>query len=358
MGKKIFLVFICLTLLLSVCIYNGQTCEKNKKYEEINIEDTNNKIDIKFTKKLTIGEDTDNINYIFGTINDITIDNDLNIYILDRSSCTVKKYNKNGRYITTFGGKGKGPGEFMHPRRMAINNKGEIYVTDDGIKRVTVFDKTGMLKKTKNFNFRPFDITIDENDNIFIQKWPLVYRGEPLINKYDKDFQYIKSFCKPWKDIELGNLVIRSGSQGIPLNDKRGRFIYCCNYPYRILQFDREENLLNIINRKLSFLKKPYLDEDAPVPSLIRLDSEILNIVCLQDNFLMINIRNQSTEKPSFLFEFYSDKNELLASIPSENILKHPWIRVVKTDNLGNIYFDYQEPYPHVVKYKVELTYK
>lgn len=90
---------------------------------------------------LSIGNDDDD-NYMFFRIGDIKVDNDGNIYVLERGNIRVQKFTQKGEYICTFGNKGQGPSEFMMPYQMIIDEiNGMIYVQD--IRKVVVFDKVG-----------------------------------------------------------------------------------------------------------------------------------------------------------------------------------------------------------------------
>ena len=57
-----------------------------------------------------------------------------------------------GKYIKTFGSKGRGNGELLGPQYMAQDSNGNIFVTDYGNKRVAVFNEDGEFR----FNFGKF----------------------------------------------------------------------------------------------------------------------------------------------------------------------------------------------------------
>ena len=53
------------------------------------------------------------------------------ILILERSGCTVKRYNKDHEYISSFGQKGQGPGDFLSPFFLRLNiSRNKLYVAD------------------------------------------------------------------------------------------------------------------------------------------------------------------------------------------------------------------------------------
>jgi streptogramin lyase len=52
----------------------------------------------------------------------------------------IAKYDKNGRWVKSFGTPGKNPGEFNTPHSIAADAKGNVYVADRGNRRIQVLD--------------------------------------------------------------------------------------------------------------------------------------------------------------------------------------------------------------------------
>ena len=61
------------------------------------------------------------------------------VYISERSSHSISVFTRNGQYLTSFGGKGSGPGQFNSPTGIAIGNDGKIYIADYNNGHVQVF---------------------------------------------------------------------------------------------------------------------------------------------------------------------------------------------------------------------------
>jgi hypothetical protein len=72
------------------------------------------------------GEQSDMI----GEVKDIAVGESGVIYILDSRNNEVKVFNKDGIYLTSFGGPGEGPEEFMEPQGIEISDDGVIFVAD------------------------------------------------------------------------------------------------------------------------------------------------------------------------------------------------------------------------------------
>lgn len=75
---------------------------------------------------------------------DVTWDPEGNIFFSDGYiNSRVAKYDKNGRWVKSWGTPGKGQGEFNTPHSIAADAKGNIYVADRGNRRIQVFDHDG-----------------------------------------------------------------------------------------------------------------------------------------------------------------------------------------------------------------------
>ena len=73
---------------------------------------------------------------------------DGNIYVADGlgSNSRIAKFDRNGRFLKSWGVRGSEPGQFNAPHSIAIDAQGNVYVADQGNKRIQVFDRTGHLE--------------------------------------------------------------------------------------------------------------------------------------------------------------------------------------------------------------------
>lgn len=80
----------------------------------------------------------------------------------------IMKFDKNGKFLISWGRKGTGPGEFDVPHALATDKEGRVYVGDRQNNRVQVFDQNGKFIR-QWFQFgRPSGIFIDKNDMIYV----------------------------------------------------------------------------------------------------------------------------------------------------------------------------------------------
>jgi sugar lactone lactonase YvrE len=94
------------------------------------------------------------------------------VYVADghgtRTNDRIVKYDKTGKFITSWGKHGKAAGEFDTPHGIALDSGGRVYVADRANNRVQVFEPDGkFVAEWKQFG-RPSDVAFDKNDNIYV----------------------------------------------------------------------------------------------------------------------------------------------------------------------------------------------
>ncbi|MFN8546432.1 MAG: 6-bladed beta-propeller [Candidatus Eisenbacteria bacterium] len=72
-----------------------------------------------------------------------------NIYVLDNGNLRIQVFDKNGKFLRSFGHEGEGPGEFKMPGPFSVNGQGEIALFDLMTQRVSVLDAQGKLLRDK-----------------------------------------------------------------------------------------------------------------------------------------------------------------------------------------------------------------
>src|SRR5882762_3436691 len=93
----------------------------------------------------------------FRQVTDVAFDAAGNTYISDGYiNSRVAKVDKDGRWLKSWGDRGRKPGEFNTPHSIAADGKGNIYVADRGNRRIQVFDGEGNFQREMRIDV-PFD---------------------------------------------------------------------------------------------------------------------------------------------------------------------------------------------------------
>lgn len=67
------------------------------------------------------------------------------MYVTDALNCRIQVFDPDGQYLRSFGSAGDGPGYFSRPKGAAADTAGHIYVVDAVFDNIQVFDEQGQL---------------------------------------------------------------------------------------------------------------------------------------------------------------------------------------------------------------------
>lgn len=81
----------------------------------------------------------------FGAPQGVAVDQDGNIYVTDTLNNRVEIFDADGKFISLFGKHGDGPGTFARPKGIAVDGDGHIWVADEMEDRLQVFNRDGQL---------------------------------------------------------------------------------------------------------------------------------------------------------------------------------------------------------------------
>ena len=116
-------------------------------------------------------------------------------YVADRDLNRIQKFDHNGNYISQWGGYGKNDGSMSMPNGIAVGDDGYLYVVDTGNHRVQKFTTDGEFvlsiggSGTGDGKFViPHDIEIASDGSIYVSD-----RGNKRIDHYASDGTHIKS---------------------------------------------------------------------------------------------------------------------------------------------------------------------
>jgi len=65
------------------------------------------------------------------------------LYVVDGADGVVRKYTTQGALLKTFGSKGTGRGQLMHPVSVTVDDLGLVYVADPSNERIQIYEPDG-----------------------------------------------------------------------------------------------------------------------------------------------------------------------------------------------------------------------
>lgn len=130
-------------------------------------------------------------------IEEIAIDDDGNVYVVDRFNHRIQKFSSEGVFISKWGLLGDGNGEFNEPCGIAIDTFGNIYVSERHNHRIQKFSPEGAFLtkwgvegywEDNEFSWAA-SVATDENNNVYVAD-----RGTSIIKKFTSEGVFIKKW--------------------------------------------------------------------------------------------------------------------------------------------------------------------
>jgi sugar lactone lactonase YvrE len=81
----------------------------------------------------------------FGAPQGVAVDQDGNVYVSDTLNNRVEIFDADGNFVSEFGKHGDGPGYLARPKGIAVDSDGHIWIADQMEDRLQVFNREGQL---------------------------------------------------------------------------------------------------------------------------------------------------------------------------------------------------------------------
>jgi len=231
----------------------------------------------------------------------IVVDGEQNIYVTDALDYSLKKFDSAGRLVKKAGRKGQGPGEFLAPRYLG-STKGFIYVSDQFLPKIQVFDKNLNYRHSVPISIPVSDFSVLSSEEIAVASLSSVKSGRIFIfdseGKLNRELQYSDEKLPLMMD--MVNFVF--GPQG--------HLYLVYNYQDKIEKFDPEGKKL--WSRKLLGVKKVKKEE---IASFVLPSKLIYKDIVLDDSENIFILGGSFSRNPSRYVYVLNPEGQLLTTL-------------------------------------------
>jgi hypothetical protein len=280
MKRTSSLMFVFLVLFWPAC-NKGQKSKSNASVEFIDgvecIHNTGTPLHpdktVTFVEDLSIsGEDKDG-NIILYEPRLSFVDDNENIYIIERKDQVIKVFRSDGKHIKTIGAKGSGPGEFQTMTYLAVTKDGKLIAMDETSRRTSLFDSSGRFLKSSHWQTYYGNFIMIKSSSYITSE--LIYSGDRQFRQsFVKEVDFNGKEIRSYGEFSTERLnIIRQGkytnyfsppvsTSSIFAGDQdRGLFYHCVNNKYIIEVYDTSGKLFRKIDRP--YEPVPFTDKDA-----------------------------------------------------------------------------------------------
>lgn len=270
------------------------------------------------------------------------------ILILERSGCAVKRYTKGYEYISSFGQKGQGPGDFQSPFCLRLNkDRDRLYVADskisvfslDGsyeegfkLERIAVFGSIGAQYKASG-------MAVLSGSRVILPSHPSLWvdSGESkLLSIYDKKGSVIRSFGAV-EQYDDPRLTLNANIVSFATDDEDNMYLAYA-YQNRISKYVPDGQMLLSTDRPLPYevknevkavlFKSGTMERELPWPSVssvtkgIHVDHKnriwVLTFLKQPNKFLTFDDTENLTD--CYTFDVFDSDGILLFKVPFPNV--------------------------------------
>ncbi|UCH95942.1 MAG: 6-bladed beta-propeller [Candidatus Aminicenantes bacterium] len=306
----------------------------------------------------------------------LDIDSQGNIYIVDSPSASVKKFDRTGKFIKSFGKKGSGPGEMRYPFMVSVLDN-VVYVTDPAERRMVTFDTEGNfirnIKLTQgipNFistvgkdKFTAFMSRFEQKEGIPYHTFDLLlmnsqFKEIAVLSKFEsKVDRTYNDFHDRYTAYAVGKDKIYAAENStrrykINVFDFTGKLLYSIEKDYKKVRFNQDE--LEELNHTLkSLFKKAGRLTYQPIKKSYK--KAVNNLYCDKEGRLLaaFSIKRDETNQFDFLVDVFKD-GIFLGRIKLDIARAYDFIKLQdrKIFFKGNRIFIIDEPEPAVTVFE------
>ena len=136
-----------------------------------------------------------------------------NVFFRDQSEIKVYRYTFDGEHVGTYGeGSGVGPKQHMNITGYGVASNGDVVIGDAQMRKISVFNEDGTLKRTERPDFGFLRLGITGNNQIVTLGAPTAVRFQPITGGEHQQGEDLVRDTHRWVGVLDGGL--RGDSQG------------------------------------------------------------------------------------------------------------------------------------------------
>ena len=196
---------------------------------------------------LIIGKESEQNDYVFGSLLSIRVDDSGNIYALDNKDIRIKVFDGDGHVLYSFATKGQGPGELESPMDIFIVQNSLIAVPELRNSRISYFKKSGEFVRSVSLGkYRMWQFIMGSDNQIYGEHLNLPYME---LLKFDSGMDLLG---------KAASFKIENTENPPPLQlykrfrfalDSEDRLIWAMNDGYTLNLTDENNKIIKIISR-------------------------------------------------------------------------------------------------------------
>lgn len=125
---------------------------------------------------------------------DIEVDREGNYYVLEREEHCIKVFKSDCIFSHKIGEVGQGEGELYYPSDFCIDKNQNVYIADTGNKRIQIFSSKGKKIAGFNLKFRPYSIAVNSKGEIYVTG-NVDVKNNSIISVFNKRGDILRNFA-------------------------------------------------------------------------------------------------------------------------------------------------------------------
>lgn len=274
-------------------------------------------------------------------------DKEGNLYIIDEGDNKIKKYDSRGNFLLSAGGKGQGPGEFLMPYSIQVNEEG-IYVLDGKLRKILKFNfNLEFVKEIKLRGLIPLFFCLMDKGKFGVSEVKGLGNEEsPLFSIYNEKGEILSGFGNKEK-IKGDKLLPILGLPNSFWKSKNGSFYITLFGLYEVRKYKDNIHLYSLIRKDYFRIEEREIPTGQKFPFPLDIS---LSIFELHDGKILHFFVKDFMKDERFYFDLFDSSGVLLLHGES-NIKGYP----TDMDNEGKLYFIEKTLSPRVIKASLKL---